>query len=307
MDEPSNGQVVFVTLVETPQEMRSAKLLAESIRAFGGPLSSSPIWLFEGDPEDVPCGQLESFGVRVLPLSVPDTVRGYLYAGKVCACRRAEELASSDVRTIVFLAPENLIVGPPLLFDLGEAFDVAARPVHIQNVGLLATGALDAFWRGVYEAVGVADIETTVESFVEARLLRAYFNSAAFAVRPATGLCRRWFEHFEALVCDEALQVSACRDVWHQVFLHQAVLSALIATTIDPQRLRLLPPDYVYPYNLHADVRADRRYAALNDLASIYYQDRPLDPHAIDDIEVREPLRTWLLARAGGEGGASER
>ncbi|MCP4247109.1 MAG: hypothetical protein GY778_08670, partial [bacterium] len=202
---------------------------------------------------------LESLGVRVLPLHIPDTVRGYILASKVCACAQAEALASPETQSLVWLSPECLVVRPPVLFGLGAALDAAVRPVHIRNVGLLATEPPDAFWRGVYDAVGVSDVQTTVVSFCDAQHIRAYFNSAAFAVKPSAGLLNRWFDRFEALVRDQAFQSKACRDELHQVFLHQAILSTLVATQLDPERVRTLPPDYGYPYNLHGSVPPDRR------------------------------------------------
>jgi hypothetical protein len=188
------------------------------------------------------------------------------------------------------------------LFDLAPSFDMAVRPVHIQNVGLLASAPLDSFWQGVYKAVGVYDVRTYVESFVDQRRIRAYYNSAGFAANPGRGLLGRWLECFEALVGDGGFQSSACQDDTHQVFLHQAVLSTLIATEVDAQRLRILPPDYVYPYNLHFDVAPERRAQHLGDLASIYYQDRPLHPGAVDYILIDEPLSSWLSARTSLHG-----
>ena len=291
-------QTLFVTWVHSPRQKWAARLIADSIRTFGGELSDCPIWLFEANPQQVPCGDLGSLGVRVLPLTVPESVRHYVLAPKVYACAQAEALVPPDIQSLVWLSPACFVVKPPLLFDLGASFDVAVRPVHIQNVGLLATEPVDAFWRGVYDAVGVADVETTVESYVDVQRLRAYFNSAAFAVRPSTGLLRRWFECFETLVRDDAYQAGPCRDEWHQVFLHQAILSALLVTMLEPERIRILPPDYGYPYNLHGSVRPDRRASALDELVCVIYEERSVDPRQMDDIQVREPLRSWLLGHA---------
>ncbi len=287
---------VFVTRASTAQQSVQARLLVESIRAFGGPLHGCPIWLFAPGTEDVPCDAFDALGVRVLPLAAPGELP-YWFAAKVAACARAEELAGPEVRSLVWVSHDSVFVQPPLLFDLGPEVDVAVRPVHVKNVGLLATEPLDSFWRGVYRSIGVADVEATIESFVGAQRIRAYFNSHALAVNPDTGLFSRWFERFDALVRDEAFQAGPCQDELHRIFLHQAVLSALIATTIEPQRIRMLPADYSYPYNLHDSVPADRRAAALNDLVSITCEERSLDPEKMDDIEVREPLRAWLSAR----------
>jgi hypothetical protein len=290
-------ETVFVTRVGTTGQRAGARLLIDSIRAFGGSLCHCPIWLFEADPQQVDCGDLEGADVQVLPLAVPDTVRHYWYAAKVYACARAEEMAAQSVRSLVWFSPSCLVVNPPLLFDLASSFDAAMRPVHVTNVGLGAGDPVDGFWRGIYEAVEVQDVQTTVESFVDAQRIRAYFNSHALAINPSKWVFRQWFELFESLVCDQVFQSEFCQDVRHQVFLHPAILSALLVTSLDPERIRTLPPDYAYPYNLHERVPPDRRAVALNDLVCVAYDERSLDPRLINDIQVHEPLRSWLSAR----------
>ena len=238
-------------------------------------------------------------GVRVLPLNVPETVGGYLFAKKVYACARAEELAGAEVRSLVWLSPDSLIVQPPRLFNLSLSWDAAVRPVHIQNIGLLEAQPVDDFWKKIYETAGVADILTTIETFVDRQRIRAYFNSHALAANPARGLFRRWFECFESLACDQAFQAGACQDEIHQIFLHQSILSALIVTVLAPDRIRMLPPTYNYPYNLHESVPVERRATTLNELVNVVYEDRSLNPNMVDDIHIHEPLKSWLLDHAG--------
>jgi hypothetical protein len=177
---------------------------------------------------------------------------------------------------------------------LGKEADVAVRPVHIRNVGLGVSEPLDAYWKAIYQMVGVTDTRITVESYIDQQKILAYFNTHAFAIDPYKGLLRGWHENFEKLVCDEAFQSGACYDELHQVFLHQAVFSALITANLTPDRIRLLPPQYNYPYNLHASINPERQARSFNDLVSFTYEDRDLHPTAIDDIKINEPLRTWL-------------
>jgi hypothetical protein len=96
------------------------------------------------------------------------------------------------------------------------------------------------------------------------------------------------------MVSNEDYQLKYCQDELHRIFLHQAILSALLVTSLDRKRIRILPPDYNYPYNLHQSVPLERQAQALNDLVCIAYEDRSLDPIVVDDIEIHEPLRTWL-------------
>ena len=295
-NEPAD-RTVFLTLVRSIRERESACLLIDSIRSFGGALNRSPIWLFEGNPQEAPCNRLEGLGVRVLPLAVPDQVARYYYGAKVYACARAEDLATSAVRSLIWLAPEFLVVNPPLLLDLAPSFDAAVRPVHFRNVGLLAAEPLDDFWKQIYETVGTNDIHPPVESFLDALRIRPYFNTHAFALDPQKGICRRWFDCFESLVCDRGFQLRVCSDQSHQIFLHQAILSAIIVTMLAPHRIRTLPPEYNYPYNLHPSVPLDRRALVLNDLVTVACDERSLDPRVVNDIDIREPLRSWLSTR----------
>jgi hypothetical protein len=272
------------------------RLLIDSVRSFGGPFRQCPIWHFDS------CAQQESReqpNVRVIPLAVPEPVRHNWFAPKVWACAQAEALAGPAVRSLIWMSHDSLVVRPPLLLDLRlePESNVAVRPVHIKNIGLEVDGPVDDFWKAVYAAVGVQDIQTVVESFVDGSRIRAYYNSHTLSVNPALGLFCRWYEVFESLVADRAFQSGPCRDDLHQVFLHQAVSSALIATSLDAARIRLLPVEYSYPYNLHEQVPKERRARSLNDLVCFAYEDRPLDPDVVSDIQIDEPLRSWLAAR----------
>ena len=298
MSDTIVDQAVFLTLVRTTGERAYARILIESIRSFGGVLSHCPIWLFEANPQNVSCNSLGGLDVQVFSQRMPDTMRSYYFADKVYACAQAEALVAPRVQSLIWIDPVCLIVRPPLLFDLGQSYDVAVRPVHIRNVGLPPAEPLDGFWKRICETMEVHDIQTTVETFVEGQRIRSYFNSHAFAVNPAKGLLRRWVECFEALICDEEFQMSSCQDELHQIFLHQAVLSTLLATRLDPKRIRVLPPEYNYPYNLHQSVPLERQASALNDLVCIAYEDRSLDPNVVDDINIHDPLRLWLFTHA---------
>jgi hypothetical protein len=287
-------QTMFITTVRTPYGRQRAGWMLDSLRSFGGSLAQSPVWLFESDPR-AECRRLAQVGLTVIPLQVPDAIRKALFSEKVFAGAQAEAMAGADVGSLVWIDPGCLVVQPPLLYALDEDFDAAFRPVHIQNVGLRVGDPLDAFWQGIYTAVGLTDVSTTVQSFVDQQTLRAYYNSHAFAVNPARGLLGRWLEYFQALACDTLFQQTACQDDPHQIFIFQALLSALLVKEIAPQRLRILPPEYNYPFNLQGNVPAEYRARALNDVVTFAYEDRSLNPAEITDIALEEPLRSWLV------------
>jgi hypothetical protein len=289
---------IFLTKVRTAAGKQPARLLIESLRHFGGDLSESPFWLFAPPPQAASMQDLTDLGVRIVALDVPEQMLHYPLADKVYACARAEELAPPGVQSLVWMDLSCLVVNPPELYDLGGTRDAALRPVHIRNVGLPVAGPLDAYWKKIYETLGIADIEITVESFVDKQSIRAYYNTHAFAINPAKGLLRSWLAYFDRLLCNQDFQAGPCQDELHQVFLHQAVFSALLASTLAPERVRMLPPAYNYPYNLHSELPLERQAQALNDLVTLTYEDRSLNPADVRDIEIREPLRSWLAGHA---------
>ena len=288
---------IFLTLIRTDEGLPAVRLLVESIRAYGGEMSGCPVWVFtECPPEEIRRG-LAGSRVDVIPLPVPEPIGRYPFGAKVLACARAEARAPGGIRSLIWLDPECLVVQPPVLFDLEGRYDAALRPVHIKNVGLTPSEPLNVFWKGVYAAAGMGDARREVESFVDRRKLRAYFNSHGLSANPAKGLFRRWYELFERLVRDKAFQAAACREPAYRIFLFQAVLSALIDSSLEEERLRILPPTYNYPYNLQSQVPDDRRAAALNDLVCFTFEGRTLQPDAVTDTAIHPPLRSWLKVR----------
>jgi hypothetical protein len=298
MKDKNNQGTVFFTLASTDRQRLRAQLLIKSLRSFGGALRDCPIWLFDSVSPETSHKHIKASGVRILPLTAPDSLKCYWFANKVYACAQAEALANTKIHSLVWLSSDCLVIKPPLLFDLPPAFDAAMRPVHIQNIGLLASDPLNGYWKKVYEVIGVQDIEFTIESFVDRQRLRAYFNSHVLAVNPSCGVFKHWLTCFETLVNDQGFQRGACQDERQRIFLHQAILSTLLTTRLGFERIHILPPDYSYPYNLHGQVPPDRRALRLNDLTCIAYEDRSLDPNVVNDIEIQGPLWSWLIAHA---------
>jgi hypothetical protein len=295
-------QSIFITSVRTSAGKAAARLLIESIQSFGGNFSGCPIWVFATDPHVESCDDLACSQVEVFPLAIPETIRHYLFGDKVFACARAEKQAPVGIQSLIWFDLNCLVIQPPLLYHLGDEFDVALRPVHVRNVGLSPTEPLDVFWKGIYSELGLQDVHSTVTSFVDCQPLRAYFNSHALSVRPVRGLFHRWYMHFEHLVGDKTFQEMECGDDQHQIFLFQALFSTLVVSSLDSQRIRILPPTYNYPYNLQARALESQRAAVLNNLVSLTFEGRTIQPEAVTDIEIREPLRMWLKVRTARVG-----
>jgi len=286
----------FLILFRSGAGEQLARIVIESLRTFGGPLGDCPVWAFSIDPDRASGALAGIEGVHRFPLTLEKGCPPYPFAEKVYATALAEAMTGPEIRSLVWLSLDCLVIQPPLLFHLGPAFDAAFRPVHHQNVGSPAHEPPDDFWRGIYRALEIEEMPYTVESFVEGQTLRPYFNTHCFAFNPATGLGRAWWAHFKAMIMDEAFQAGPCRDELHQIFLHQAVLSALVPKMLAWERVRLLPPVYNYPLNLLNEIPPDRRTPTLNSLVNAVYE----DAFPWGSIAVQEPLFSWLQERLPG-------
>jgi hypothetical protein len=290
-------KTVFLTLVRSSEEKKAAELLIGSLRRFGGLMGNSPIWVFTVNPEDFMKENTQNDEYRVIELPQDGSFSRYPFMAKVRACALAEEMARDEIDTMIWIDSSCLVVLPPLLFMLEGVCKAAVRPVHVTNVGLLADETPNGYWRGVFNELGIDDIDTAVETFVDARMIKSYFNTHAFSINPSEGLMRDWLHHFHILATDTDYQRSYCSDPLHAIFLHQAVFSALLASSLEASELRLLPADYNYPYNLHESVPEDRKVTSINETVCFAYEKRSVYPPEMTDVEVREPLYSWLTER----------
>ena len=288
----------FTSLVSSRDAGRRLRLMIDSLRTFGGSFGQCPLWVFWGSgyrPTELMSQYPKKSGVAWFQLADEDRLPDYYFAHKVKACAQAEEMASKEIRSLVWLDPNCLVIRPPAFFDLSPAFAAAFRPVHIQNVGSRADQPMDAFWSTIYQAIGISEAPFTIQSFVDSQTLRPYFNTHLFSIDPSKGLLRAWQEYFMRLVADRQFQSGACSSELHQIFLHQAVLSTLAVKLLPEQSFRILPPEYSYPLHLHAKIPQTRRFDRLNDLVCAVYEEQVPLPDNLSDIEIREPLRSWLL------------
>jgi hypothetical protein len=292
------NETCFLIMFRSAEGECLARIVIESLRTFGGPLRDCPVWAFVFEAGHAAQALPGLEGVQRFPLEMDESCPPYPFVEKVYACARAEAMAGSEIHSLVWLSLDCIIVNPPVLFNLEAQpgippADAAFRPVHIRNVGSPAQEPPDDFWQGIYRALEIGELPGTVESFVDRQALRPYFNTHCFAFNPAAGLGQAWWESFQKMVSDQAFQEAACRDELHQVFLHQAVLSALVVKRLAWERVRLLPPEYNYPLNLLGEIPAERRAPALNSLVNAVYE----DAFPWGDIEIEPPLREWLSER----------
>ncbi len=291
--------VVFATLADSAERIAACRWMVQSLRAFGGALTSAPVWLMHTDEAASAVSREGWMGLGVEPALVPRCREiGRIVLGeKVAAAAEAERRADAEgAEVLAWLDAEVLVASPPELIALAPDCDAALRPVHHLNVGLRTDEPIDAYWQTVYRHAGQRAAAAVLHSLVEDEPIRAYFNTHIFALRPSLGICREWLRLMTAPLADGRPVDADCPDGRHRVFLHQAVLSALLVERIPWERIRLLPAAYSYPYNLHAQIPPPRRAQSLSDLACVVCEGREMVADHMTDIRVEGPIADWLAA-----------
>ncbi len=285
----SESSVTFVTLLLSAESEQSVRRAIASLREFGGVLASSPVLVFApASLSGSGIGRLE--GTEVAVLELESELARYPFGAKVSACAQAEARVPRGSNSLVWLGPGCMVFRPPELFALGPDYDAAFRPVHITNIGSPRSAPLDDYWAHVYAAVGAKDSDESVESLLDGRRLRPYYNTHCFSINPELGVMKAWLDSFRSLVADRAFQSEPCRDDLHRIFLHQAVLSALVTRSIAPGRVRILPPGYSYPLHFHDKLASTQRVRLMNDITVAAYE----EDFDLAAVTAKEPLRSWL-------------
>jgi glyoxylase-like metal-dependent hydrolase (beta-lactamase superfamily II) len=291
------SKMAIVLCVASPSDERAAVMLIKSIREFGGAYKDSPVYVFQDNADENPCLMLKKMGVNLLPLEIDPSARDYLLSRKVYACSQAEKLLAGKAESLVWFDNQCLVFAPldDLMLHNGNA--VTIRPVQLLNkVGLAPDAPIDEFWGRIYKDAGVnPENVQEIEAFVDGKKIRFYINCQIISFRPELGICREWERIFTSLVKDADYQKQACPDMLHQVFLHQAVLSAVINARVNESELQWLPAACGYPLNLHEKLPPEKRLPRLNDVKYLVYDTiMQRRPDWIEIMPVEEPLKSWL-------------
>jgi len=308
-EQPDKSGLAFVTYIQWEYQEYRAAMLVHSIRRWAGEYASCPIYVVLADPERSGF-RIKDGQVTFVALALDDAVRNFPFAAKAFAAAKVEEMTAGKAGTLVWLDPETLILRPPRGYDLKKGQSAAVAPVTFVNTGQAENEPVDAYWGPIYKRCNLDPKKIFfVETFVDCKKVRAWLNCGMFSVRPHRGLLREWAKILAEFIDDPEYQRTAITDRIHRTFLHQAVISALIASRLEWREIHVLPRGYNYPLFCHNllfttltgatyKVPARKRAKRLDDLTSVFLESL-LDQHAdwINFVPpATESLKNWLIA-----------
>lgn len=277
-------------------QVRQAVVLIKSLRQFGGMYNDCPVYIALGDTTDFSARSLKLSGVHLLSLPLDKATAGYPLAIKAFAAALIERTVPATVHTLAWFDPETIVLGP--LHDLElDQFDMAIRPVFkVNNIGLAAEAEPDAYWSGILSTVGLEIKQMPlVETIIDGKTIRAYYNCEIFSVNPRLGIMQQWAKALTPLLHDDRYQKTACTGFFNKLFLHQAVLSAVAVARVPTDRIRSFPLTCAYPLHPYAKMPREKAISSLNALSCAVLEDLWIrDPNWMTTVQSNEPLSSWL-------------
>jgi len=293
-------QLVFASLVASPASFRKIRVLLDSLKDFGGELFRAPLFVvypdsLEGTAENARL--LKSPDVHMTPFRISSEEKDFPLAVVAIGAAAAEKAVAGRAENLVWLLEDTLVLKSPLAFVLPASTQYAYRPVHHTKIGSPWKAPPDGFWTAIYRHCGVeTDHLFPMDTCVRDNTIRPYFNAGCQVTRPANGLFSRWCESFQNLYRHPDFR-PFFPDPLYRVFMHQAVLAAVVLSSFSAGELYELPESYNYPIHLHADYPPEFRPTKLNNLATCRYETFDELKKMLAFITVDEPLKTWILSR----------
>jgi hypothetical protein len=296
-----NPNLVFSSII-LPSKMSeiNAMLLMHSIRSFAGSLSQNPLWCFfpEGDDKiSQSCMEsLDELGVKLIPFEIEKQDLEFPFVSLAYSAAKAESIAQGSIEIIAWLNPNTVVLNEPIDFILSKDKSLGFRPVHHTLIGSRYNEQLDSFWSLIYRYCDVPNERVfPMMTHVDNTLIRPYFNAGILVARPEKNLLRKWRDTYLKIYRKPPFQKFYQMDKRYKIFIHQAVLSGVILSTLTTSEIHELPSTYNYPIHLYEEDMTEHRPTRLEELITFRHEGFYKDPRWIEKIPAQEPLKHWLI------------
>lgn len=278
-------------MINSSEEEKQTGILIESIKNFGGKNNSAPVIVIISDSTKTKGKSLEGKAQEIINLKMDEKFRSFPFSDKVYACAQVEEMMANKTDWLVWLNPDVLVLAPPVEITADKNAWACLRPVHMQNVGSIADAPATDFWKKIYQ---VTELDTnkiwTVESYVDSKKIRGYFNSGCMAFNPSKGILRKWKNDYKKLLSDSANYAFLNSNRDFSFFCHQAVLSAVVMAKAGKDKVHAFPPSYGYPLQLQDFPEFINKKHSISDLVIVICGDYK----NLGKIEITEPYKKWI-------------
>ncbi|MFW9969425.1 MAG: flavin reductase family protein [Candidatus Odinarchaeota archaeon] len=272
-------------------------ILAASIRKFGKSLSDYPIWVLIPRPIDTIAKEMKdlfiSLNVDLIPF-LPNEELKIPFTNYILAATNAEKLAREKTKLLAWLGPNTIFFNEPKDFLLDKNKNLGYRPVHHTNIGSFFNEPIDQFWEKIYQICKVSEEQIfPMKTHIDHNIIRPYFNAGCLIIRPEKELFQSWWKIFDEILNKQIFKEYLNKNNPYILFLHQAVLSGVILSTMEQTELCELPFEYNYPLNLYYYCPIVYRAKNVNNLITVRYEDL----RDLKRVPMQDSLKNWLLTQ----------
>ena len=276
-----------------------ALMLSASIREFGGEFSRNPILVLLPHSPELLSGpiqdQFSELEVTLETFETSKEILGFPFGAKVMAAARAEELAQSRTKNLIWMDSDALLIQPPYQMLLQEGKLLAYRPVDHTLIGSAYTKPLDDFWKAIYEdCAAKEDNIFPMTASVDRNIIRPYVNAGMLVIDPENSLLQTWAENFGRLFEKEVYLPYYEKNALFKIFIHQAILAGTILSRLSQDDLQELPYKVNYPLHMHKNYPADVKPELMNELISARHDTFFNEEDWREIFPREEPLKSWL-------------
>ncbi len=277
----------------------NALILANSIRQRAGSLSECPIWFFTPFYGKALSEQterlLEDLNVHMCEFIMDNELVRFPFMADAHAAALAEEEAQGRTEVLAWLAANTIIVRTPFAYVLDRGVSLKFRPVHHQLIGSSYNQPIDDFWKLIYEECGVKDTDLfPMQGHIDGAKIRPYFNAGSIILRPELGLLGKWRDEFLRIHNQSEVSEFVQRDDHYAIFLHQAVLTGVILSSVEREGLVELPNLYNYPIHLYSEDCTENRPKLVDKCVTLRHEGFYNDTNWYEKIESSTAFKDWL-------------
>lgn len=294
------NELTFASIVfPNPGYETNSVLFSESVREFGGSLSESRIQMYY--PEyDKQLSQnfidrMSNLNVELIPFQLDLEVLRFPFTAHAHAAALAETKNLGKTEILAWMASNTILLREPKDFLLSKSIALGYRPVHHTLLGLRYDEPLDPFWTKIYEICNVPSENIfPMQPHVEEFLIRPYFNAGILITRPERQLFQNWRDTFFNAYSDDSFQEFYKDDNRYAIFIHQAILSAVILAMLKKEELLELPHNYNYPVHLFNEDKSDNRPISIDECITFRHEGFYKDVDWMNKIPAQETIKQWL-------------
>ena len=125
--------------------------------------------------------------------------------------------------------------------------------------------------------------------------IRPYFNAGILVARPENNLFQKYHEIFFKVYQEPAFKEFYQKDDRYAVFVHQAILSGAILSTVPTEELEEFPNTYNYPLHLFGEDVTENRPAGMENLVTFRHEGFHNNSDWYEKMPANDSLKNWIV------------